>query len=492
MATKKQRSRKGSERTVEVVQGGRLRTLRVEVNAQVEAPALALELDDIDEDDDDVPSAVATEPLSQIANSIPTPPDEGDDEDDDDLEQVRQFQAAPEDELDLRWYFDLGKKARPQGLSPAKAKRWSRIHRCLDGGGRALCLHYTNPFGVEAALAPAVAEPRRYFPRRPDLSTPQACVAMLQRLAMGSGATRHHVHYLASRDAADWRAVELARELVLRDLELDYSLFLARKANPRAQPTDAAVFDLDQTLRRLAPLCGGARMTEELLVQRGFDLATWGGLRIDARHAQALLEGRLTVPIDGALIALRAFLARPTLLLPEEFSEYDDEGEELPAPSRGYELFDLEFGNMDRFERKWAKENIDPACGNRRENFDIVRELARDHDEFGEEFRLERGTFDRNTKRFENDPRNQLGSPGQHWTSVSEIADAAYGRAAARGEVDRVRQLLVALACPGAKTPNARLPIAWFSTGPGVEFYRQLAGVDTQANVPSGVRHRED
>ena len=55
--------------------------------AKPAAGVAADEEDDDDEDDDeddDAPSAVAAEPLSQIANPIPTPPDEDDDDDDED------------------------------------------------------------------------------------------------------------------------------------------------------------------------------------------------------------------------------------------------------------------------------------------------------------------------------------------------------------------------------------------------------------------------
>jgi hypothetical protein len=56
----------------------------------------------------------------------------------------RHFTPSVKHDRDLRWYFSHGKNRTSQWTTPDERQRWNRIHRCLDGKGYWLMLHYTG------------------------------------------------------------------------------------------------------------------------------------------------------------------------------------------------------------------------------------------------------------------------------------------------------------------------------------------------------------
>lgn len=372
-------------------------------------------------------------------------------EDDDDDDEVvdfepRPFEPAPEDDRDFRWFFSLGLKERPQGLTPDRAKRWKRIHRCLDGGGRALCLHYTNPLGTELALAPAVHEPGLYFSGMAGLATPGACAdfvrRVLERRATAPMVDRRLMYVRQAQEAED-AAFDSARDSVLRELEHEYGLYLERKAKPRLEPTDYAVFSLESLKAYLGSRYGATsvHILRQFFSEHALELATWGGVRVTALFARG----------------------------------------DLHAFSRDVARASLDMGDMDLEERLEATAATRGEAS-RRDSFDAVRDMAGNYDAamaLGEEgafldlFRIERGAFDRSHRRYENDPRVQL-DLGRDPT-VTEIA-VALGRSP-----KVIRELLVQFRCPGAHAKQARLPLSWFSSAAGLEFRDRVLRAPSKA-----------
>jgi len=445
MTTKKQHTRKHPVRTVEVLKGRDRYTVPVRAARPVVDPRPELE----------------PEPDDQLEGELEDREDDGSDE-------PRAFEPMPQDDRDFRWFFSLGRKSRPKGLSPDRAKRWSRIHRCLDGRGRALCLHYTNPTATELAFAPAVAEPFRYFGSKLDgLNTTGACDLFVRRV-IGRRAVAPRVDrrvlYQRQREQAEDLAFDRVRQLVVYDLEVEYGLYLQRKAKPRMPPTMADVFGLEEVRQLLTIRCGGMAIVEELFLGRGpgLEIATWGGVRIEASFAQHLLkQTHGLLPLQEALPALRETLGRGA----EAIIGYRDIEEED-------EREDVTVGQQESGLR-----------GNRRKNLKAMNALARSGDAALKYLgRIERGSFDKKARRWENDPRLHLSDPGRQWTNVDEMSTAANVPPAL------ARRLLVELGCPNARTAGARLPLAWFQGPAGTQFFRRVAAMPLEPAAPSSRR----
>ncbi len=382
---------------------------------------------------------------------------EEDTTDDEPAAEPPPFDPDAEDARDLAWYFRLGPKRTPQWLSPTQQRRWWRIHRALDDGGRAICLHYTNSLKTELAFAPAVGEPWLYawswWISDPEIAlprTPEECAAFVERVVQRRAtAPKRDARstYIRGRDAAEDKLFDCVRLRVLERLDFEYQTYLERKAK-RSESSKCAVFPRAAAVAYF----GEQKFRDHYLWGGVVEFSTWGDVRIDIDVARNILDGRL-VPGDvppppyGQAIAKRLRNAMECAL---EALQYERAWPE----------------QVGRRDRREALADLAAAA-----TFSPTRNglPSQESRHVLELVRRELGPYDRRTKRYENDDLEV--DPLRHTTNVTEVA--------AKADLPNtiVRSLLLELKCPGADTKGATLQTSWFSSTPGVEFWRRAAAL---------------
>jgi hypothetical protein len=363
------------------------------------------------------------------------------------------FEPSVQDDRDLAWYFRWG--PRPKYITRSKRRRWEAIDAALNGYGRGLCLYYTDPlrFGERwRVLNAALTED--------EIDGASGGEALIYIRSTDTWA--EHAEASGTNPFAVFQSlIASATERLVREYR-EY----ARRKRTRQRRTLTTELDrlgceaagIARLQERRTELFRGGRRREVVeIVQQPLGSAwwhqwgrmltpigTWGGCRVQPRTARYCLGGSAAGDSD----------ARALERLQRSMREWGDWRREQ---RRERALWDRE--KREKVTRR------EIAAEQRAAREDIK---AMYHAEPGPNvFDLAQcfGVKDQALMPGLWDPRHIEQKVGKATTTVSEIASKA------DLSTTFVRGMLIKRGCPGANVKRGRIPVEWFKTDQGRDFW---------------------
>lgn len=370
------------------------------------------------------------------------------------------FRPTHADDLDLRWYFAMGPSEKWK--SEDQRRRHRRIARCLSGHGWALRYYYQNPRKLEPAeLAPLVEDERigRGWTELDGL-TPDERETFLRRARRSAATTDHWATQGAML------------------LSMEYSLYVRNQARHYADVDDFVVvsrFALEGLLgvqrehwfdgnrdpfdgrRGREVLVHPGDFIDEMLMRSELHRSTWDDLRVSGTTAQLLVE-RVGLGSSKERLSKKRALA----LLKDAAKKAP------PPPSRIVTMTPRERATfsygLPEAAYKAPKFTTDDVRENRRSLTQELREIRKDSLGYLDHW----GVADHELRSDLWDPRKLELDPLKETTTVSEIAKRA------KLPNQWVRRALVKRGCPGANIKRKPIPVLWFSTEQGKDFWEAV------------------